>query len=833
MNNLKLLFFSSRGLLRLSYDMSNTATRKNKKARTVLPPSNSLATREERTEIVLDDHSSPEFLPSEPDVETESHTSPRTKRKNRAEARKTAKPTNLEGDFTEVVEQRFPLNESTLEPILASDADEEILLDLPKGDLSLEGNIQHRTAALEEQAESSFHNETKYTIPSTYAEAATVYRLLRQSIRDTVIDPYAQKPKYRIITSGVLKHLIHSPLADAIGQEMSDDDRRVLLRGFSDNFIKEPQDAIWVFFPYVIDNMSATSFINFFKKRSFVVLFLEEYRDYLSNRANDGNWSVEPNGLTNLTKEFLSQDGMKLFRRLGEIDGLDERTMLFRPIKKKELVPSTITDNNNPTSNSRPNMIVQQAHDCTLKDLDKKSIEDFLDAIRRNQVQFPGWTYNRELIHHLMALRLDNGWMVHPDPHPSPGSKAKSWREISFDKFVSFLERIASSTDGKNKRDSILSELHRKIKGLFFDPLRSMMTLDQLVEFQDTLNKHRIVLNADEKRNIDNIIFDSLVYRHCSPQIKNIIKTLKSTLVYNETSQTFGLLKTAVMEAVEADQTGQKALDYFNVHDWEQARRGKSVSKASSDDTSNRQHHPPKENGKNNKRSSTQSQAQPANPSKPKDFYCGACGFKNHSFDKCRLLADPTIKRSLLNTNRNITFAESARGKYLVSLGLQPRFHADEVPIPGEKPEVSHSSKKSKPNGISSYLNTLINLDLPLIDVIIAAQGNRNLAKAKCLLDSGADVTYVSLDMINILNANKYLVSCFNCFTCTGAGDNCHSITGIANLTISYVNELSQHLTLRVRAQVVRGLKYDLIIGRSTIKKHNLVLQFPQHFLTL
>ena len=185
--------------------MSNTATRKNKKARTVLPLSNSPATREERTEIVLDGHPSSDFLPFEPDVEAESHTSPRTKRKNRADARKTAMPVNLEGDFTEVVEQRSLLNESALEPNLPSDADEEILLDLPKGDVSLEGSVQHRTSALEEQAESSFYNESKYTIPSTYVEAAMVYRLLRKSIRDTVIDPYAQKPKYRMFTQAIFK----------------------------------------------------------------------------------------------------------------------------------------------------------------------------------------------------------------------------------------------------------------------------------------------------------------------------------------------------------------------------------------------------------------------------------------------------------------------------------------------------------------------------------------------------------------------------------------------------------------------------------------------------
>jgi transposase InsO family protein len=156
-----------------------------------------------------------------------------------------------------------------------------------------------------------------------------------------------------------------------------------------------------------------------------------------------------------------------------------------------------------------------------------------------------------------------------------------------------------------------------------------------------------------------------------------------------------------------------------------------------------------------------------------------------------------------------------------------------ETPLFNHKNESSNSYKKQKPNGTYSYLNSLINTDLPLIDVIIAVQGNRNLTKAKCLLDSGADVSYISLDMVKALDANKYLISCINCFTCTGTGDTCHSIVGLINLTISYVNELSQRLTLKLSAHVIKELKYDLIIGRSTIKQHNLILQFPRHFLDL
>ncbi len=76
------------------------------------------------------------------------------------------------------------------------------------------------------------------------------------------------------------------------------------------------------------------------------------------------------------------------------------------------------------------------------------------------------------------------------------------------------------------------------MRGLFFNPLNILATLD----FQKTLNDNEITLTPDEKKNIDQIIFDGLVYQHCSDNIKNIIKTLKSTQVYSDTSQVFDLL---------------------------------------------------------------------------------------------------------------------------------------------------------------------------------------------------------------------------------------------------------------------------------------------------
>jgi hypothetical protein len=130
-----------------------------------------------------------------------------------------------------------------------------------------------------------------------------------------------------------------------------------MLRGFFDNFLKSPPSASWVFLPYLVNHMEAISFVNYFKTRSFVILVLQEYFQYLEDRVKVGLWSIEPNGLDTHTKQFLSQVGSGLFKELNQKDGFDERTNVHRPImKKRERPPSSIikTSQATPIRNRNP-----------------------------------------------------------------------------------------------------------------------------------------------------------------------------------------------------------------------------------------------------------------------------------------------------------------------------------------------------------------------------------------------------------------------------------------------------------------------------------------------
>ena len=96
-------------------------------------------------------------------------------------------------------------------------------------------------------------------------------------------------------------------------------------------------------------------------------------------------------------------------------------------------------------------------------------------------MQFPGWEFDKKLMHNDMADLLDFVWQVHQKHFVL--KPTETWRRLDGDNFVTFIERLASSSHGGSQKETILSELHRKLKELFFDPFRPYPTLQQLVPF--------------------------------------------------------------------------------------------------------------------------------------------------------------------------------------------------------------------------------------------------------------------------------------------------------------------------------------------------------------
>ena len=73
----------------------------------------------------------------------------------------------------------------------------------------------------------------------------------------------------------------------------------------------------------------------------------------------------------------------------------------------------------------------------------------------------------------------------------------------------------------------------------------------------------------------------------------------------------------------------------------------------------------------------------------------------------------------------------------------------------------------------------------------------------------------------------------YKLYSCSVVQDNCHTILGSINLQINYTNELGQNYNLTIKAHIVNNLNYSLILSRETIRKNNLILQFPKLFLDL
>jgi hypothetical protein len=117
------------------------------------------------------------------------------------------------------------------------------------------------------------------------------------------------------------------------------------------------------------------------------------------------------------------------------------------------------------------------------------------------------------------------------------------------------------------------------------------------------------------------------------------------------------------------------------------------------------------------------------------------CGYGNHSAIDCkRKNEDP----SLINLDPSISFAESARGKLLISKGYNPFFIKYKDPTPRSQNDTNGQKRKSTCCNLSSNDD-----NLPLIDVYVTTQLSKGGQDISCLLDTGADICYIDVDLIN------------------------------------------------------------------------------------
>ena len=102
------------------------------------------------------------------------------------------------------------------------------------------------------------------------------------------------------------------------------------------------------------------------------------------------------------------------------------------------------------------------------------------------------------------------------------------------------------------------------------------------------------------------------------------------------------------------------------------------------------------------------------------------------------------------------------------------------------------------------------------------------------LLDTGSLAgNFISQTVVTELDAGNYVYRSKHSFSvCSGLDNVCYESDKLINLLITYKNERSQKLqSIFLTAFVAQNSPIDLIIGRSSIKKHNFHTSNPSHFM--
>ena len=105
----------------------------------------------------------------------------------------------------------------------------------------------------------------------------------------------------------------------------------------------------------------------------------------------------------------------------------------------------------------------------------------------------------------------------------------------------------------------------------------------------------------------------------------------------------------------------------------------------------------------------------------------------------------------------------------------------------------------------------------------------------QALLDTGSLAgNFISQAIITDLQAENYVYRTKRTFSvCSGLDSVCYSSDKMINLLLTYNNERTQKIqSIFLKAFVAQNSPIDLIIGRSSIKKHHFPTSNPSHFMS-
>ena len=103
--------------------------------------------------------------------------------------------------------------------------------------------------------------------------------------------------------------------------------------------------------------------------------------------------------------------------------------------------------------------------------------------------------------------------------------------------------------------------------------------------------------------------------------------------------------------------------------------------------------------------------------------------------------------------------------------------------------------------------------------------------RVNTLLDTGSFTgNFIHRRIITKLNFIQFVVNSSKklCRVCSGLDNHCYDISDTIDLTLSYFcPDLNNYYTFPITAYVINESKFDLIVGRKTIRELNLSSRFP------
>jgi transposase InsO family protein len=235
----------------------------------------------------------------------------------------------------------------------------------------------------------------------------------------------------------------------------------------------------------------------------------------------------------------------------------------------------------------------------------------------------------------------------------------------------------------------------------------------------------------------------------------------------------------------------------------------------------------------------------------PKYVSCDNCGrqeFDNkqnaiHTVDNCYLKHHEDR-----NTNHNVRWKDSASGKAFAALtpswnvlpfGLRKDGSKRIMAPKGNISCINCDYLVSLKNNFLKFSSNINFLPLTMISIQLPTVGTISLKAQKVdlrgLLDSGSLAgDFISQDVIENFNLNSYIkLDTSSKKICSGLDNSCSLSLGSLTASVTFINELNNKSEiLNLIFKVLQNSPIDLVIGRESIKRFDLVSKNSSHFFS-